>query len=152
MSSPGLFAHTFTVPESAIDLNGHANNLEYLRWMQEVATAHSDACGWTLERYQQTRTTWVIRSHAIDYLRPAFAGETLKLLTWIGGIEDQESPRHYLFWRERDRKVLARATTVWVFIDTEAGRPRSIPEALREAFPVVADEQEALRALRAGGI
>ncbi|MBK8572313.1 MAG: acyl-CoA thioesterase [Geothrix sp.] len=152
MGGRGLFAHTFTVLESAIDVNGHANNLEYLRWMQEVATAHSDACGWTLARYQETRTTWVIRSHAIDYLRPAFAGETLKLLTWIGGFEDQESPRHYLFWRERDRKVLARAKTVWVFIDTEAGRPRSIPESFRAAFDVVADEQEALRALRTGDI
>lgn len=152
MSPRGLFARTFPVPQSAIDVNGHANNLEYLRWMQEVATAHSDACGWTLARYQETRTTWVIRSHAIDYLRPAFAGETLKLITWIGGFGDQESPRHYVFWRERDRKVLARATTVWVFIDTEAGRPRLIPEALREAFEVVADEQEALRTLRAGGI
>lgn len=152
MGDLGLFAHSFTVPESAIDVNGHANNLEYLRWMQEVATAHSDACGWTLDRYRETRTTWVIRSHTIDYLRPAFAGERLKLLTWIGGFSDQESPRHYLFWRERDRKVLARATTVWVFIDTETGRPRIIPEAIREAFPVVADEQEALRALRAGAV
>ena len=117
MGGRGLFAHTFTVLESAIDVNGHANNLEYLRWMQEVATAHSDACGWTLARYQETRTTWVIRSHAIDYLRPAFSGETLKLL-----------------------------------IDTEAGRPRSIPESFRAAFDVVADEQEALQALRTGDI
>ncbi len=46
--------------------------------------------------------------------------------------------------------MLARATTVWVFMDTEAGRPRLIPEALRGAFDVVADEQEALRALRTG--
>lgn len=152
MDSRGLFVQTFTVPESAIDVNGHANNLEYLRWMQEVATAHSDACGWTLARYQETRTTWVIRSHAIDYLRPAFAGEELKLLTWIGGFEDQESPRHYLFWRERDRKVLARARTLWVFIDTEAGKPRIIPQDFREAFEVVANEQEALRVLRAGGV
>ena len=86
MSSRGIFTHTFTVPETSIDLNGHANNQEYLHWMQEVATAHSDACGWTLIRYQETRTTWVIRSHAVDYLRPAFAGERLTLLTWIGGF------------------------------------------------------------------
>ncbi|MFZ1375778.1 MAG: acyl-CoA thioesterase [Geothrix sp.] len=152
MGPRGLFAQAFTVPAAAIDANGHVNNLEYLRWMQAVATAHSDACGWTLDRYQETRTTWVIRSHTIDYLRPAFEGESLKLLTWIGGFEDQESPRHYLFWRERDRKVLARAKTLWVFIDTEAGRPRIIPEAFREAFEVVTGEQEALRALRTGEI
>ncbi len=151
MSSRGIFARTFTVPESAIDVNGHANNLEYLRWMQDVATAHSDACGWTLSRYQETRTTWVIRSHAIDYLRPAFAGETLTLLTWIGGFEAQESPRHYLFWRERDRKVLARARTVWVFMDAAAGRARNIPDEFRAAFEVVGDEKEVLRMARTSG-
>ena len=39
----GVFVHTFTVPPEAIDVNGHVNNLEYLRWMQEVATRHSAA-------------------------------------------------------------------------------------------------------------
>jgi acyl-CoA thioester hydrolase len=150
MTLPGLFTHRFTVPEAAIDANGHANNLEYLRWMQEVATAHSDAQGWTLARYQATRTSWVIRSHAIDYLRPAFAGEALTLLTWIGGIGERESPRHYLFWRERDRKVLAQARTLWVFVDAETGKARSIPEAFRSAFGVIEDEKAVLRWLREG--
>jgi len=150
VSTPGIYAHVFTVPEAAIDVNGHANNLEYLRWMQEVATAHSDAQGWTLARYLETRTSWVIRSHTIDYLRPAFAGETLTVLTWIGGFEAQESPRHYLFWRERDRKILARARTLWVFVDGESGRARTIPDEFRTAFAVVADENAVLRALRTG--
>jgi acyl-CoA thioester hydrolase len=149
MSIPGVFTHTFAVPDSAIDGNGHVNNLEYLRWMQEVAIAHSDACGWDRARYQEARATWVIRSHHIDYLRPAFAGETLSLLTWVGGFDEQASPRHYLVWRERDRKVLARATTQWVLVDTDLGRPCRVPDAFREAFVVVPDEKEVLRALKA---
>jgi acyl-CoA thioester hydrolase len=151
MTDRGLFAHTFAVPDAAIDVNGHANNLEYLRWMQEVATAHSDAQGWTLARYAETRTSWVIRSHAIEYLRPAFAGETLTVLTWIGGFDRQESPRHYLFWRERDRKILAKARTLWVFVDAESGRAQTIPGTFRSAFEVVADEKEVLRMLREPG-
>lgn len=147
---PGLFGHTFAVPGSAIDGNGHANNLEYLRWMQAAATAHSDALGWTLARYEATHSTWVIRSHHIDYLRPAFAGEELTLCTWIGGFEAQESPRHYLIWRSRDRKVLARTCTVWVFVDTATGRAAPIPEAFRTATAVLPDEQPVLQALRAG--
>jgi len=150
MTTRGVYAHTITVPEAAIDVNGHANNLEYLRWLQEAATAHSDAQGWTLARYAETSTSWVIRSHAIDYLRPAYAGERLTLLTWIGGFEDQESPRHHLFWRECDRKVLARARTVWVFVDAAAGRAQSIPDAFRAAFEVVPDETDVLRRLKAG--
>jgi acyl-CoA thioester hydrolase len=152
MSLQGVFSHTFSVPEAAIDGNGHANNLEYLRWMQEVAVAHSDAQGWTPARYAATGTSWVIRSHAIEYLRPAYAGESLRVLTWVGGFAEQESPRHYLFWRDRDRKVLARARTLWVFVDAAPGRARAIPPEFRSAFEVVADEKDVLRALKAGSL
>jgi acyl-CoA thioester hydrolase len=147
----GLFFHSICVPDSSIDQNGHANNLEYLRWMQEAATAHSDAQGWTLARYLESRTSWVIRSQAIEYLRPAFAGEALTVLTWIGGFGETESPRHYLFWRERDRKILAKACTKWVFIDAKTGRPQPIPLDFRSVFDLVAKEQDVLRILREPG-
>ena len=151
MDDRGVYSHGFTIPAAAIDVNGHANNLEYLRWMQEAAKAHSDAQGWTQGRYEETRTTWVVRSHAIDYLRPSFAGERLTVLTWIGSFEERESLRHYLFWRERDRKVLAKARTLWVYVDAETGRTKAIPAEFKSAFLVVTDEKEVLRALRGQG-
>jgi len=40
---PRIFVHTFSVPAAAIDVNRHVNNLEYLHWMQDVATARSVA-------------------------------------------------------------------------------------------------------------
>lgn len=116
--------------------------------MQEAATAHSDVQGWTLDRYRETGTTWVVRTHTIDYLRPALEGETLSVLTWIGGFEAQESPRHFLFWRHRDRKVLARARTLWVYVDAGTGRATAIPEAFRQAFVVIPEEAAVLRALK----
>ena len=146
----GLYPQTFTVPDAAIDGNGHVNNLEYLRWMVAAAQAHSDAAGWTLERDAATRSSWVVRSHHIDYLRPAYAGEELTLLTWISGFEDTASTRHYLLWRERDRKVLAQAQTLWVFVEAGAGRACAIPEAFRAAFEVIPDGKAVLRSLRSG--
>ena len=148
MPHPGVFAHTFTIPAASMDGNGHVNNLEYLRWMQGIAMAHSDAQGWDLARYGVAGSSWVVRSHAIEYLRPAFAGEALTVLTWIEGFENQESLRHYLFWRERDRKVLAKARTLWVYVDAATGRARPIPAEFRSAFDVVPDEKDVLRALR----
>ena len=136
----GLFIHSFDVPESAIDINRHVNNLEYLRWMQGVATAHSTACGWSLERYLQARCSWVIRSHHIEYLRPSFAGEKLLLATWIAGMSEQTSPRRYLFLRADDRQIIARAETLWVFVNGRTGRARNIPQDLRDDFTVIADE------------
>lgn len=143
-----VFGQTFTAPVEAIDVNGHVNNLEYLRWMQEIATRHSASQGWDLERYVQTQTSWVIRSHTIEYLRPAFAGDSLTLLTWIAGFGENSSPRKYLFLRSSDQQVLARAETMWVFIDARVGRPSRIPEEFRSAFDIVTDDNEVLQVAR----
>jgi acyl-CoA thioester hydrolase len=144
----GIFTRTFTVPATAIDLNGHVNNLEYLRWMQEIATEHSAAQGWPIARYLETRTTWVVRSHTITYLRPAFAGETLTMLTWIAGFREQMCPRGYLFWRGGDQQVLAKAETLWVFVDGATGRPACIPEDFKAAFDIIPQGMDVLQGLR----
>ncbi|WP_246479690.1 MULTISPECIES: thioesterase family protein [Niveibacterium] len=143
-----VFSHRFTVPKSAIDLNGHVNNIEYLRWMQDVATAHSAFCGWDIERYIETQSSWVVRSHHIDYLRPAYAGDALTLITWIAGFSGQTSPRRYVLRRDTDDQILARAETLWVYVDGRSGRPAEIPESFRECFDVITDETLALAIAR----
>lgn len=130
------------VAPDAIDENRHVNNREYLKWMQDVAVAHSAAVGWSMERYFRTGATWVVRSHSIEYLRPAYEGDGLSVHTWVAAIAERSSVRRYVFWRERDRVVVARAETLWVFVDLETGRPRSIPEALRADFALVPEPEE----------
>jgi acyl-CoA thioester hydrolase len=146
-----IHVRDFTVSEDAIDVNHHVNNLEYLRWMQDIAVEHSAARGWPLARYQATRTAWVVRSHSIEYLRPAFAGDLLSLLTWVADLRPRSSLRKYLVWRASDRQILAQAETLWVFVDVGTGRARAIPEELRSSFEVVSDPHEVLRLLRHGG-
>jgi acyl-CoA thioester hydrolase len=133
------------VQAASIDVNRHVNNLEYLRWMQEVATAHSAAQGWPLERYVDLGAGWFVRSHSIEYLRPAAVEDTLSILTWVAGFGSSSSPRRYLFWRDADRQVIATARTLWAFVDFATGRPTRIPEALRSAFDVVADHEDVIR-------
>ena len=137
----GLYSHKIVVPKSAIDIHQHVNNIEYLRWMQEIATAHSTARGWPWQRYINMGQSWVIRSNHIDYLRPALLGDEVTVLTWIAGFDRVTSPRRYLFWRERDGKVLARGETVWTFVDLQSGRPRAVPQAFMDSFTVIPDEK-----------
>ena len=143
----GVHAHRFAVGPESIDGNGHVNNLEYLRWMQEVAIAHSAAAGWPMERYAAEGSAWVVRKHAIEYVRPAFEGERLIALTWVEGFRAHVSPRGYLFWRERDRVVIAMSQTLWVYVDAASGRPAKVPAAFRERFDLVAGESAVLDAL-----
>ncbi len=144
-----VYIHDFTVPESAIDVNGHASNIEYVRWMQDAATSHTASEGWSLERYRESRAVWVARTHTIDYLRPAFAGERIELYTWIASLNDCKSRRKYLVTRSSDQAILARAETLWICVDPDSGRPRRVPEEFIGTFDLIPEEADALRIARA---
>lgn len=141
---PRVLLVNLVVPRDAIDVNGHVNNLTYLRWMQDVAIQHSSEQGWPLERYQANGTGWVVRSHFIEYLAPAFAQEALTILTWVTGFKRHTSPRRYLFWRPGDRQVVARAETLWIFVNARTGRPERVSPAVQQAFEVVPEEENVL--------
>jgi len=135
-----VFRHSFSVPESAIDQNGHVNNVAYVQWMQDVAIRHFEASG-CADAPQVMGGTWVARSHRIDYLRPAFLGDSIEARTWVAALRRVRSTRRYEFVRLDDGAVLARGETDWVFVGAETGRPMTIPDVIRDAFLTHADAQ-----------
>ena len=142
-----IYSKRFAVPAEAIDVNRHVSNLAYVQWMQDIAIEHSAAAGWTMARYLELGAGWVVRSHFIEYLRPAFEGEWLSAHTWVPRFDQRTTPRRYLFLRESDREVTAQAETRWVFVDLTTGRRRPLPAELMDAFEVVAEDSEVRRAL-----
>ncbi len=131
----GFYRHPLVVPSSAIDELGHVNNVTYVSWLQEAATAHSTSLGWDLAGYQALGSGWVVGSHFIEYLRPAFAGQELEILTWVASLEKRRSLRRYRI--RRGDEVVVRAETMWVFVDLASGRPREIAPEVARAFPVL---------------
>ena len=140
-NSSSIYRHEFTVSQDTVDVNGHVNNVIYVQWMQDIAILHCDATGGT-EATRVAGATWVARSHKIEYLKPAFAHETVVALSWVADFRRVRSLRHYRFLRQSDNTLLARGETDWVFVDAETGRPRTIPQEVLRVFPLVAKEEE----------
>lgn len=132
------FHYEFKVTDDAIDQNGHVNNVVYIQWMQDIAVLHSEKCGGTAAM-QQFGATWVVRSHKIDYLSPAFAGDIITAETWVANFRKVRSLRKYKFIRKSDGKVLASGETDWVFVSVAKGRPQAIPKEVAVCFPLLAD-------------
>lgn len=145
-----IFSRQFEVPADAMDGQGHVNNIAYVAWMQELAIEHSAAVGWPMARYRSIGAGWVVRSHFIEYLRPAFAGDRMIAYTWLPEFSQRSTPRRYVFVREGEGRPLVRAETQWVFIDLANGRRRVLPGELVLAFEVVPDEAEVRRVIGAG--
>ncbi|MGJ8695084.1 MAG: acyl-CoA thioesterase [Verrucomicrobiaceae bacterium] len=117
------------VDSSVIDGNGHVNNVAYVEWMQRVAVSHAST--WQIDALmEENGTTWFARRHGIEYLRPVFEGDEVVARTWIAGAERVKSLRRYEFYRNEE--LVARGETEWVYVDVSSGRPRRIPEVMRD--------------------
>ncbi len=137
-----VFRYRMTIPQDAIDGNGHVNNVAYVQWMQEAAIRHFEALGGT-PLMEAAGATWVVRSHKIEYLSPAFAGEEIEVRTWIANARRVRSLRKYEFVRPSDGKALVRGETEWVFVDARDGRPMAIPQNILARFPLEDSERTA---------
>jgi len=128
------FTYTFTVPQDAIDHNGHVHNVTYLSWMIEAATRHSESVGYGYEACSALGGAWVAKSHHIAYKAPAFKDEVLRMETWIDEIGKLKSTRKYRLLKDENGVVVCEGETEWVFVDSERMRPMRIPEVIIDAF------------------
>jgi acyl-CoA thioester hydrolase len=127
-----VYKKNLIIPQSAIDENGHVNNVTYVQWMQDIAVEHYSSIGGV--QAQGADATWVVREHRVEYFLPAFFGEEIEVRTWVENIRKVRSLRMYEFVRVSDGKTLVKGETEWVFVDVKTGRPVIIPDAVIEVF------------------
>ena len=131
VDEPEKHEHRIDVGEADIDRNGHANNVVYLRWVQDAAVAHWFAA---VDPDLAHSVTWAVVRHEIDYKRPAMLGDHLVARTWVGEVTAATCERFCELSRPADGQVLARSRTLWCVFDPASGRPRRIDPRIRAAF------------------
>lgn len=134
---PAVFHFRHRVLDDEIDDQGHVNNVEYVKWMQIAAVAHSAEQGWHAERYRELGAGWVARTHVIEYLAPAYRGDEIIVQTWVSNFKKITSLRKYKIVQSRDETLLAVAETNWAFIGLTLRVPRRIPAELIDSFELV---------------
>ena len=136
-----------------IDEQNHVNNTVYLRWIQDVATAHWKTLA---SAESQAAIGWIVLRHEIDYKMPASLGDEIVLRTWVGKASRLKFERFTEIRRKSGRsnaepssgeidppqdgfavannQVLAQARTVWVPIDVRTGKPARVSADVRARF------------------
>jgi acyl-CoA thioester hydrolase len=155
LPDPGVpaFETFFRVRFHEVDALGHVNNAAYLNYLEQAAIDHATYLGLDLVRLQDLGGVFVARRHEIVFLKPTFAGDLLRVVTWLDEPRGARVDRQYLVFRDlglvtevpvRGRAVTwsgkqaadalaARAATEWVFANDE-GRPRRIPNEIVNVF------------------
>jgi acyl-CoA thioester hydrolase len=114
-----------------IDGQNHVNNTVYLRWVQDVATAHWQTIA-SLEA--QKTIAWVVLRHEIDYKAAAVAGDEIILRTWVGKATRLTFERFTEVRRNSDGRLLSKARTLWCPINAETNRPVRVSAEVRAQF------------------
>lgn len=134
------FEQTFPVAPADLDEQAHVNNVVYVRWVQDVATAH-----WRDRAPADVRQAvgWVALRHEIDYLAPAVLGDEIRIRTRVGHLEGLTFERWTEITRVADGRLLARSRTLWCPVDPRTGRPRRVSAEVRALFSADADARRA---------
>src|SRR6187399_22331 len=106
--SSAPFEMTVSVLPEDIDGQNHVNNTVYLRWVQEVATAHWQAI---TSSEAQEAIGWVVLRHEIDYKSPARLGQYRVFPQWGRKTDRPTVERFPEILRSSDGQLLSSART-----------------------------------------
>lgn len=118
-----------------IDGLNHTNNAVYVQWCEQVAWAHSEALGLSLDDYRRLDRAMAIRQGSYDYLLPTLLGEDLTLATWLSASDGKLTmQRRFQLRRDRDGATVLRGRWELVCIELSSGRARRMPEAFCDIY------------------
>jgi acyl-CoA thioester hydrolase len=126
-----VFELTITATAADIDELGHVNNAVWVRWIQDVATAHWEAVAPAAHREAYV---WVVTRHEIDYLRALLRGESVTARTWVADAAKGARFDRHVEFVGADGKVRVRAKTTWAILDKASGRPLRVPADVAASF------------------
>lgn len=131
---PGIFRMRRVVEWRDLDQVRHVNNANYLAYIEECNVAATDAFGWPMDRIMELDVGIVARRYRIEYREPALLHDELEVTSFLSDVKRSTAVRHNEVRRVRDGALLARAWSLWVFVDLKAGRPIRIPPSFMESF------------------
>ena len=125
------FILAITPTPADIDELGHVNNAAWVRWMQDVATAHWNAVA---REEDIAAYVWVVVRHEIDYLGNVGPGESVTARTWISDPPKGARFDRNMEFSNAQGKVVVRAKTTWALIDKASGRLARVRDELAAPF------------------
>jgi acyl-CoA thioester hydrolase len=124
------YSQTFTARAADIDELGHVNNAVWVRWVQDLATAH-----WAVaaSAEQAAAYVWVVVRHEVDYMGNLAEGESVDARTWVASEAVGAKFDRFAEFSKNGR-VIVRARTTWAILSRESLRPLRVPKEVVARF------------------
>jgi acyl-CoA thioester hydrolase len=127
-----IFIQRFPVDAADIDELGHVNNIVYLRWAQDIATAHwrARAGAELVERY-----VWVVLRHEADYRAALTLGDDVEVRTHVDDAPQGAAWARFVdIYKAGSDKPAVQIRSNWAMLDAQTRRVKRVPLDLVARF------------------
>ncbi len=93
-----------------------------INYFQDCTSENSERLGVGVAYLKEKKRAWILNTWQVEIYRYPEVGERIRVSTWATGFKGVFGPRDFCM-KTADGEVLACAHTLWVYVDTETGRP-----------------------------
>lgn len=119
-----VWRFSFKVRSYEGDRNGVLKPQALLNYFEEAAQQHARELGFGYEDILKRKQFWILSRLKAEIVRPPVWGDTVTVETWPKSVHRLFALRDYtLNLHDSDGEPIVRATSAWLLMDAETGRP-----------------------------
>ena len=111
-----------------------------INYFQDCTSENSQLLGVGVEYMKERQKAWVVFSWQIEVERYPSCSEEVVVETWATGFRGIMGPRDFCM-KSAEGEILAKASSIWVFVDANTGKPTK-PEPRDLELYTVGEPQE----------
>ncbi len=121
---------------SEVDENLHLDLCGFIKYFQDCSTFQTEDLGIGFSYLVQRNCAWIMESWQILVDRFPRVGERVTIATWPTDFTSIFGLRNFTMKDEKGA-YLARAGSIWVYMDMSAGRPVRVPAELQTLYGTI---------------
>lgn len=134
----GKYNKEFTIPYYDCNKFGYIKPKALLEYLVETSSLQSDSMKLGFKELMEKDYGWILSKWKLKILDNPKAMDKIKVQTWTSGFNKFYAFREFNLYGE-DEKLIAKASTLWIFMDTEKKRPVRIPAELYSGYDLIGE-------------
>jgi len=124
------YSETFKIRTYDMDAGGRASIQAVCNYLQEIASMHAAALGFSVTELFRRNLTWVLSRLHVQMHRFPRWGDTITIETWPSTMTGLFALREFVL-RDDATETIGLATTSWMIIDLNTKKAIEIPDFIR---------------------
>ena len=126
----------FIIPYYDCNKTGEIKIVSLLEYLVETSSLHSDYLGLGFKELIVNNYGWILSRWKLKIYNYPKAQEKIKISTWTSNFNKFYANREFSVYDENNN-LLVKASTLWVFMDTNRKRPIRIPLDLYNNYKII---------------